>query len=399
MSKSKGNVLDPIDVIDGIDLESLVRKRTGAVMQPHMVERIENLTRKNFPDGIPPFGTDALRFSFAALATTGRDILFTPGRMESSHKFCNKLWNASRYVLMNTEEQDCGIGNSAIELSNADKWIQSRLQQTIKTLHDAVASYRFDMMAQAIYEFVWHDYCDWYLELSKPILMNEASSEQAKRGTRKTLVNVLETLLRMAHPIMPFITEEIWQRVSPLCGIKGDTIMRQAYPAFDGSLLNESAVQDMEWVQAFILGVRKIRSGYDIKPGKPLAVLLQNGSDTDRQRWQANEPYLISLAKLESITWLDEKQDAPESATSLVGEMKLLIPMAGLIDVEAEKQRLMKEKEKKQKDYEQVEKKLQNPSFVDKAPAHVVEGVRSTLSEIKVTIEKLEEQLEKLEKL
>ena len=399
MSKSKGNVLDPIDVIDGIDLETLVKKRTTAVMQAHLVERIETLTRKNFPDGIPAFGTDALRFSFAALATTGRDIVFATGRMDSSHKFCNKLWNASRYVLMNTEGQDCGIDNQDLELSNADQWIQARLQQTIKTIHDAVASYRFDMMAQTIYEFVWHDYCDWYLELSKPILMNDASSEAAKRGTRNTLVNVLETLLRMAHPIMPFITEEIWQRVAPLCGIQGETIMLQPYPAFNELLLNDSAVSDMEWVQAFILGVRKIRSGYDIKPGKPLEVLLQNGSERDHERWQANEPYLMSLAKLASITWLDAQQTAPESATSLVGEMKLLIPMAGLIDVDAERTRLLKELKTKQQELNQAETKLQNPKFVDKAPAEVVQGVRSKLSEIKVTIEKLEEQLAKLEKL
>ncbi len=399
MSKSKGNVLDPIDVIDGIDLESLVRKRTTAVMQPHLIERIETLTRKNFPDGIPAFGTDALRFSFAALATTGRDIVFGTGRMDSSHKFCNKLWNASRYVLMNTEQQDCGIGSGDIELSNADKWIQARLAQTIKIMHEAIAAYRFDMMAQSIYEFVWHDYCDWYLELSKPVLMSDSSSAAAKRGTRKTLVTVLETLLRMAHPVMPFITEEIWQRVALLCGIDGKTIMVQPYPEFDPTPINDAAVKDMEWVQAFILGVRKIRSGYDIKPGKPLSVLLQNGNAEDQKRLADYEIYLVSLAKLESITWLSASDEAPESATSLVGEMKLLIPMAGLIDVVAEKQRLGKEIEKKQQEHERVEKKLQNSSFVDKAPANVVESERSKLSELKVTIEKLQEQLKKLEGL
>ena len=400
MSKSKGNVLDPIDVIDGIDLEALVKKRTSGMMQPHLAERIEKLTRKNLPDGIPAYGTDALRFTFAALATTGRDVVLAGERIAGYRNFCNKLWNAARYVMMNVEADAADdLKHTDIELSVADKWIISQLQDTIKTIHNAIAGYRFDLMAQSLYDFIWHDYCDWYLELSKPVLISNTSSVAAKRGTRRTLINVLEQLLRLTHPLMPFITEEIWQRVAPLCGINAPSIMRQPYPQVDETLINQQAVTEMQWIQAFILGVRQIRSGMDIKPGKALPVLIQNGSAQDKQRLDANQHYLISLAKLESITWLNAKDEAPESATSLVGEMKLLIPMAGLIDKEAEQQRLGKEIDKKQQEYQRTEAKLSNSSFVDKAPPEVVEKERSKLSEIKVAIEKLQEQLEKISKL
>jgi valyl-tRNA synthetase len=398
MSKSKGNVLDPIDLIDGIELDALLKKRTSGMMQPQLAEKIAKQTRKDFPDGIPAFGTDALRFTYAALASTGRDVNFDLKRIEGYRNFCNKLWNAARYVLMNTEGEDLGIGSKDIELSTADRWIKSRLQHAIETAHKSIANYRFDLMANAIYEFVWHDYCDWYLELSKPILMGK-SSDAAKRGTRQTLITVLEALLRLAHPIIPYITEEIWQRVAPLCEIKDEAIMLEPYPMADNSLFDDQAVDDMEWVQAFVLGIRKIRSGYDIKPGKPLPVLLQNGSDEDKQRLVDNEIYLTSLAKLDAIVWLGENEQAPESATALVGEMKVLIPMEGLIDKEAEIQRLNKELDKQQKQYDQVEKKLDNPNFVDKAPPPVVEKERSKLSEIKIAIEKLQEQLEKISKL
>ncbi len=399
MSKSKGNVLDPIDLIDGIELDALLEKRATGMMQPQLAEKIVKQTKKDFPDGIPAFGTDALRFTMAALASTGRDINFDLNRIEGYRNFCNKIWNAARYVLMNTESMDCGIENTNMALSVADKWIKGRLQQTISTVDNAVSSYRFDLAANAIYDFVWNDYCDWYLELSKPVLMNKDSSVEAQRGTRNTLVTVLENVLCLAHPIMPYITEEIWQRVAPLCGIKAKTIMNQAYPLADKSLIDAVAINDMQWVQAFILGIRKIRSGMDIKPGKPLPVLIQNGSDTDQQRLESNQHYLTSLAKLKSITWLDEGNDAPESATALVGEMKILIPLAGLIDAEEEQKRLTKEIDKKQQEYERVENKLGNPNFVEKAPAEVVEKERSKLSEIKIAIEKLQEQLQKIIKL
>jgi valyl-tRNA synthetase len=405
MSKSKGNVLDPIDVIDGIDLESLVKKRISGMMQPHLAERIEKLTRKNIPDGIPAFGTDALRFTFAALATTGRDVVLSMERIEGYRNFCNKLWNAARYVLMNTEGQDCGQSGGQVELNSADRWIISRLQETEQTVCKAMDTYRFDHMAQAIYEFTWNEYCDWYLELSKSVLTNPESSAEAQRGTRQTLVRVLETLLRLAHPLLPFITEEIWQRIAPLAGVTADnrptteTIMLQPYPQFDADRIATEAMAEIEWVKNFILGVRKIRSSMDIKPGKLLPVLLQNGNETDQTRLDDNLHYLKNLGRIESVTWLDIAQEAPESATALVGEMKILIPMAGLIDKEAEEARLNKEIAKLSNDIARVEGKLSNASFVDKAPPAVVDKERQKLNDFKTALQQLTEQLAKISSL
>ena len=398
MSKSKGNVLDPIDLIDGIDLEALVEKRAGSMMQPHLAEKITKQTRKDFPDGIPSFGTDALRFTFAAMASTGRDINFDLNRIEGYRNFCNKLWNAARYVLMNTEDQDCGQNGGDTELSCADRWILSLLQQTEQQVIDNVQGYRLDLGAQAIYSFIWDEYCDWYLELSKAVLTNDSASEAALRGTRQTLVRVLETVLRLAHPIIPFITEEIWQRVAPLAGVEGETIMRQPYPQPDKALIDDSAMTEIDWVKQFVLGVRKIRSGMNIDPRKSLPVLLQNGSATDQQRLDANRDFVSSLGRVESIEWLGE-QEGPESATALVGEMKVLIPMAGLIDKDAEQARLNKELDRKRNEIERTEKKLGNASFVDKAPAAVVDKEKAKLEDARTTIRQLEEQLEKIAKL
>jgi valyl-tRNA synthetase len=416
MSKSKGNVLDPIDLIDGIDLESLVTKRTSGMMQPKLAKKVEKQTRKEFPEGIPSFGTDALRFTFAALAATGRDIKFDMGRIEGYRNFCNKLWNAARYVLMNTESQDCGQDNGEVELSVADRWIISRLQQTEAKVSDALEGYRFDHAAQAIYEFTWNEYCDWYLELSKPVLNDDSSSEAAKRGTRRTLVRVLETLLRLAHPVMPFITEEIWQRVAPLAGASCDdaqggasvaggrtpgatTIMNQPFPVADESKIDTQAIQEMEWVKQFILGIRKIKGEMNIAPGKPVPVLLSHTSDSDQAWAEKHRPYLDFLARTESIEVLAAGAEGPESATALVGEMKVLIPMAGLIDKEAELTRLEKELGKLQADAERVEKKLSNPSFVDKAPEAVVQKERDKLAEAQSALVKLREQAEKIRAL
>ena len=271
MSKSKGNVLDPIDLIDGIDLEALVEKRTGGLMQPHLAERIARQTRKDFPDGIPSFGTDALRFTFAAMASTGRDINFDLNRTEGYRNFCNKLWNAARYVLMNTEGQDCGQAGGEVALSSADRWIVSLLQQAEQQVVDAFVNYRLDLAAQTLYTFIWDEYCDWYLELSKPVLNDERARDAARRGTRQTLVRVLETILRLAHPIVPFITEEIWQRVAPLAGSTGETIMHQPYPTAEPNAIDAAALAEIDWVKQFVLGVRKIRSGMNIDPRKAVA--------------------------------------------------------------------------------------------------------------------------------
>ncbi len=399
MSKSKGNVLDPIDLIDGIDLQALIAKRTSGLMQPQMAKKIEKQTRTDFPDGIPAFGTDALRFTFAALATTGRDINFDLGRIEGYRNFCNKLWNAARYVLMNTEEHDCGQQGGEIELSVADRWIESRLQRTVNQVHESIAHYRLDLAAQALYAFVWEEYCDWYLELSKPILTDPHSTPQAQRGTRRTLVRALETVLRLAHPIVPFITEEIWQRVAPLAGRSGDTVMRAAYPPEGEQQLDTDAEAEMRWVMGFVLGIRKIRSGMNIEPRKPLPVLLDNADDADRRRLQANRHYLEAVGRTESIKVLAAGESAPESATALVGELKVLIPMAGLIDKEAESQRLGKDIERLQREIERGERKLENPEFVSKAPQAVVEKERGKVLGMRTSLAQLQEQLARIRRL
>ncbi len=408
MSKSKGNVLDPIDLIDGIELETLVEKRTRGMMQPQMAKKIEKATRKEFKGGIPSYGTDALRFTFAIQATTGRDIKFDMGRIEGYRNFCNKLWNASRYVLMNTEGHDCGIGgkekNNDMIFSLADKWILSRLQETKKQVIDSLNTYRLDLAAKAIYEFTWNEYCDWYLELSKSVLSSnketlDKESSAQQQGTRYTLVHVLENLLRITHPIMPYITEEIWQRVAPLSGVTEDTIMLQKYPTPDNDIIDQSALDEMSWLQQFVLGVRQIRSGYDIKPGKLLNVLLQNGSESDKENLLNNEKMLKKLARLESITWLEKEDTVPESSTALVGEMQVLIPMAGLIDVNAERERLNKEINISQGFIKSLEGKLSNENFVSRAPEKVVALERQKLSDAQSKLNSLTEQLEKLKTL
>ena len=399
MSKSKGNVLDPIDLIDGIELETLVAKRRAGLMQPKMADKIDKITRKDFPDGIPAFGTDALRFTYASLASTGRDINFDLGRIEGYRNFCNKLWNAARYVLMNTEDKDCGQHDGDLLLSAADRWIISLLQQTEQEVIKGIESYRFDLAAQAIYTFIWDEYCDWYLELSKPVLANPESTAAALRGTRRTLVQVMETVLRLIHPLTPYISEEIWQRMAPLAGVEGDTIMRQPYPEADPDKIDHDAISEIEWIKDFIIGVRKIRSGMNIDPRKMLPVLLQGGSSTDKDRLDNNLHYLISVGRIENATWLNDDDEAPESSTALIGDMKLLIPLAGLIDKEAEVARLAKELERKVSELERCENKLSNSSFVDKAPATVVEKEKAKAVELENAIRSLKEQLKKIQSL
>ena len=382
MSKSKGNVLDPIDLIDGIDLESLVTKRTSGLMQPHLQQKIEKQTRKEFPDGIDAYGTDALRFTYYSLASTGRDINFDVGRIEGFRNFCNKIWNAARYVLMHCEGQDCAQDNGHdYELSLADRWILSRLQHATKAVSDGLDSYRLDHASQALYEFVWNEYCDWYLELSKPVLWDEEAAPARKKGTRRTLVRVLEAILRLAHPMMPFLTEEIWQRVHALAGSGGDTIMLQPFPTVDDTLVDAQANADIEWVKKLILGVRNIRGEMNIAPSKALPVLLRNVDDNARRRLQDNQRFLRKLANLESIEVLEAGSEAPLCATALAGELEILVPMAGLIDQQAELARLGKELDKVTKETERLRGKLENPRFVDKAPAEVVQKEREKLAE------------------
>ena len=401
MSKSKGNVLDPLDIIDGIDLETLVQKRTTGLMNPKDAAKIEKQTRKEFPDGIQAYGTDALRFTFCSLASTGRDIKFDMGRVEGYRNFCNKIWNATRYVLMQCEDQDCAQdGSTNYELSVADRWIISKLQLAEKQVAEALDTYRLDLATQAIYEFVWNEYCDWYLELSKPILFDKTEgSEARKKGTRRTLIRVLETILRLTHPLMPFITEEIWQKIKPLAGATGETIMHACYPVANDSKIDQQALKDVEWLQTVILGVRNIRGEMNISPAKDLNILFKNGSADDQQRLQANQQFLKKLTSLESVTWLNAGDPEPMSATALVGQMEILVPMAGIIDKDAEIARLTKESNKLQQDIERTEAKLGNAAFVQKAPAEVVETERKRVNENKLAVEKLREQIQKISAL
>ncbi|UYV19634.1 valine--tRNA ligase [Halomonas qaidamensis] len=399
MSKSKGNVLDPIDLIDGITLDALLEKRTGNMMQPRQAKAIAKATKDEFKDGIEAHGTDALRFTFLSQATTGRDIKFDMNRLDGYRNFCNKLWNASRYVLMNAEGEDCGTEGGDVELSLADRWIISQLQKTETQVTKAMDEYRFDHASQALYEFVWNEYCDWYLELSKPVLWDENASAEAKRGTRRTLVRVLETILRLAHPMMPYISEEIWQRVAPLAGTfvgDGASIMLQAWPEADESKIDEQATRDIEWLKGVIIAVRNIRAEMNIAPGKPLDVLLTKGKPEDAQRLESNRHFLAKLAKLESATWLSNPDDAPLCATQLVGDMEVLVPMADLIDKDAELKRLAKEIDKQDKLIGGIEKKLGNEGFIAKAPEAVVEKERGKLAEFQAAKKLLEEQQVKI---
>jgi valyl-tRNA synthetase len=372
MSKSKGNVLDPIDLIDGIDLEALVKKRTSGLMQPQMAKKIEQATRKEFPNGIPAFGTDALRFTFASQATQGRDIKFDLNRVEGYRNFCNKLWNAARYVLMNTEGQDCGV-TGELELNAADRWIVSRLNEVAAEVDTAFKEYRFDLAAQALYSFTWNEYCDWYLELSKVVLNDPMASAAAQRGTRRTLIQVLETLLRLLHPITPFITEEIWQRVAGLAGKTGSTIMREPYPQTDSTAIDGQAIEEMRWVMGVIAGIRNIRGEMDIAPSKLLPVLLQDASAQDQACLDRNRATLATLARTESITCLKPGDAAPESATALVGNMQVLVPLGSVINKQAELERLTKEMEKIEKELKKSKAKLADSSFAARAPQQVVE--------------------------
>ncbi|WP_308908384.1 valine--tRNA ligase [Pseudomonas canadensis] len=390
MSKSKGNVLDPLDIIDGIDLETLVQKRTSGLMQPKLAKKIEKQTRDEFADGIASYGTDALRFTFCSLASTGRDIKFDMGRVEGYRNFCNKIWNAARYVL--DKGEDCGQNGEAYELSLADRWIISQLQRTEAEVTRQLDQFRFDLAAQALYEFIWNQYCDWYLELSKPVLWDENAPVERQRGTRRTLVRVLEVALRLAHPFMPFITEEIWQRLAPLAGIEGKTIMLQPWPVANEARIDEAAESDIEWLKTLMMGTRNIRAEMNIGPGKPLAVFVKNASAEDQRRLTENDALLKKLAKLESITVLAAGEEAPLSATALVGEMEVLVPMAGLIDKGAELARLDKEIGRLQGEVQRVGGKLSNAAFVDKAPAEVIEKERAKLAEAEQALGKLAEQ-------
>ncbi|HBJ89041.1 MAG TPA: valine--tRNA ligase, partial [Gammaproteobacteria bacterium] len=399
MSKSKGNILDPIDLIDGIELNELVEKRTADMMQPQLKEKIARLTRDSFPEGIAAYGTDALRFTYYSLAATGRDIKFDVGRTEGFRNFCNKIWNAARYAMINSEGKAIATDWDPAQFSSADRWILSRLEQTTSDVLEAVGSYRFDLASQALHEFIWNEYCDWYLELSKPILWDEDNNPEAAQATRKVLLTVLERSLRLLHPFMPFLTEEIWQKLAPALGIAGDSIMLQPYPEFDASNVDAAAQSEIDWLKGIIVAIRNIRGEMDISPAKSISVFLRGGEEQGQNYLQSNLMYLQKLAKLENIEWLSAESEAPAAATGLYGNMEVLVPLAGLIDVSAEQARLEKEIGKLEAGLKAVSGKLNNEKFVSNAPDAVVAKERQKQQELQAASDALKAKFEELSKL
>jgi valyl-tRNA synthetase len=397
MSKSKGNVIDPLAIVDGISLPALLEKRTTGLMQPQMKPAIEKATRKQFPEGIAAYGTDALRLCFARLATQSRDLRFAMAKVEEYRNFCNKLWNAARYVLMNVENHD--LAAAGADFSLADRWIQSRLAAMLERIDAGFAEYRLDVVANALYEFTWHEFCDWYLELSKAVLQSDSASAAAKRGTRFTLIHTLEVLLRALHPLAPFISEEIWQRVRVSAGVSGETIMRAEFPRAASVPTDPQAEPEMRWVMDFILGVRQIRGEMDIAPSRKLEVLLQNAGALDLEYLKRNLHYLMRLAGVEPPRTLAAGETAPISAVALLGNLEILVPMKGLIDPVAELDRLAKRLRKAEIDLSKLEAKLGNSQFAKNAPPDIVAKDQLRLEELRTEIGQLSAQTARVTKL
>jgi valyl-tRNA synthetase len=417
MSKAKGNIIDPIDLIDGIDLASLVNKRTSGMMQPHLKEKIEKATRKQFPEGMTAYGTDALRFTLTSLAGPSRDINFDLGRLAGYRNFCNKLWNAARFVLM-TVEGDSSTGQASqgdlvgdAEMSVADRWIVSRFADTLAKVDGALAEYRFDLAASALYEFTWYEFCDWYLELTKPVLQSETSTAAQKRGTQRTLVTMLEALLRALHPMMPFITEEIWQRVRPLAAPllaaqksrarqqAVDSVMVAPYPTASDYARDTDAEAQVALLKEYILKVRQIRGEMNIAPSRKIPLLVRDADDAARALLRTRAHYLHRLAGLESLKLLESGEAEPVSASAMVVGTTLLVPLEGLIDTAAEIDRLSKVIAKNESDIGKLRGKLGNENFVKNAKPELVEADRAKLAELTVQNETMGKQLERLRRL
>jgi valyl-tRNA synthetase len=425
MSKSKGNVVDPLDIVDGISLDALLAKRTTGLMQPQMKPAIEKATRKQFPEGIAAYGTDALRLALARLATQSRDLRFDMTRVEEYRNFCNKLWNAARFVLMNVENQE--IHAEGAQFSLADRWIRSRLKVMLTRIETGFAEYRLDVVTNALYDFTWHEYCDWYVEFSKAVLQSDGASAGAKTGARYTLITTLEALLRALHPLAPFISEEIWQRVRPIVGAACESIMQTAYPPADAPATHAPATHapeagapaagapvtgpaadlasadaraeaEMRWVMDFILGIRQIRGEMDIPPGRKLAVILQNASAQDLEYLERNQPYLARLAGIETARILGA-QSAPISAVALLGSMEILVPMAGLIDPLAELDRLEKRRRKADADLGKLTAKLDSAEFAKNAPPEIVAKDRRRMEDLRIEIAQLTVQIARVRNL
>ena len=397
MSKSKGNVLDPLDLIDGITLEALLKKQTDALMQTRLKKQVEAATRDNFPDGIAAFGTDALRFTFAQLATQGRDIRFDTGRIHGYRNFCNKLWNAARYVLMNVEQQALDLNGGTPEPGVAERWLNTRQKQLIQRVERAIADYRFDLAAQALYEFTWDEYCDWYVELSKTTLHDPSVTRARALGVLQTLLGSLERLLRLLHPFIPFITEELWQRIAPALGRRGASIMLQPYPAAADLSEDPAAVAEIDWLKSVILGVRRIRSERNIPPARPLAIQVMGGGGQARAWLDGNRGYIRALAGVADV--VEAVQPPDDAVTARVGDMAIFIPLADLIEPEREIERLRKRLLSLSRDVERLGAKLENQDFVRRAPQQIVQRERDKLAEANVAVAGLNEQLERAERL
>jgi valyl-tRNA synthetase len=395
MSKSKGNTLDPLDLIDGITLPALVEKSTKSLLIPQVREKVEKRIRRDYPDGIAAIGTDALRFTFAALASYSRTINFDLKRAEGYKAFCNKLWNAARFVLLNSGNRDPGIGNREQPATEAERWIMSRLHAVLVEVEQHFASYRFDHLAHALYEFVWNEYCDWFLELSKPALNGEDA--EAAASTRHTLLVVMEAALRALHPIIPFITEEIWQSVAPQLGLEQSSILERTYPRADEFPVDEAASAEIEWFKAVLTGVRKIRSEMNIAPGKTIPLLLADGDAEDRRRVEKFSAQIEFLARCETPHWLERAAPEPAAAAAMAGNLRVLIPLAGLIDLDAERARLKKEIGRIEGEIRKCEGKLGNANFVDHAPAAVVEQERNRLADWSTQLDALRGQAARLD--
>ena len=394
MSKSKGNILDPIDLIDGIDLNSLIKKRTEGLMQPQQAPFITEDTKKEFPSGIPEFGTDALRFTFASLATTGRDVRFDLKRIEGYRNFCNKLWNAARFIIMNTEGVKLPAKKpNPADMSLADIWIQGKLHSVIKSIEKNITNYRIDLIANSLYDFVWNDYCNWYLELSKSILKDDDQSKlEQKHATQLNLLYTLDATLKCLHPIIPFITEELWQTINT--GQKKSSIMVENYPNSNDFIIDQPVLDQMDWLIAFVISVRQIRSEMNISPKTKISVLLQDASNEDLDLVKESKIYITNLAGIAEIKSVDEKP--PIAAIALLRGMKILIPLEGIIDIEFERERCEKKLNRIKKELNSMKNKLRNKEFISKAPKDVVENIRSQSENMAQDKIKIEEQIKML---
>jgi len=396
MTKSKGNILDPLDLMDGVDLKTLLAKRTEGMMQPHLTSRVEQATRDEFPDGIRAFGTDALRLTFTSLATTGRDVRFDLGRIDGYHRFCNKIWNASQYVFAQLVEPEHG---EDLRYTAADRWIRSRLRRCIEAVHESFKSYRLDLVTQALYEFTWYEFCDWYLELTKPVLGEGPATAAEQRATRATLVEVLGALCKLLHPLAPFVTEELWLELAAKTGAETRTVMLERFPESDDFPADAAAETEIEWLKSFVVGIRQIRSEMNLSPSKPLPVKLAGATAADRARLTSLRMYIEKLARVASIDHVADSRAVRGAASALLGELHVLVPLAGLVDVRAEIERLDKQLTRTRKDLDACRRKLDNADFVDNAPPEIVAKENARAVDLGQRIERLDLQLKRMREI